>query len=165
VLCAGLPTPHNHGKDLRSRKWLADSRQPIADSSAMNSILRALFDDQLEQLLPELPPQVQQLLADVPLVVEDHPSREVMRQTGVRHRGSLCGLYTGIPLTKRSIQDSGIPSDVIHIFRDGILYESRSPDGTIDPAELRNQIRVTILHELGHHHGLTEADLRELGYG
>jgi predicted Zn-dependent protease with MMP-like domain len=131
----------------------------------MNAKLRALFDRQLEQLLPELPPQVQELLKDVPLVVEDYPSRELMRRTGVRHRGALCGLYSGIPLTKRSIQDWGVPSDVIHIFRDGILYMSRSPDGTIDEAELRDQIRVTILHELGHHHGLTEADLRELGYG
>jgi len=131
----------------------------------MNSKLRAQFDLQLEQLLPELPPPVQQLLGEVPLVVEDYPSREVMRRTGVRHRGALCGLYTGIPLTKRSVEDSGVPSDVIHIFRDGILYLARSPDGTIDPAELREQIRVTILHELGHHHGLTESELSELGYG
>ena len=130
----------------------------------MNAKLRALFDRQLEQLLPELPPQVQTLLDDVPLVVEDYPSRELMRRTGVRHRGALCGLYSGIPLTKRSVQDSGVPSDVIHIFRDGILYLARSPDGTVDEAELHKQIRVTILHELGHHHGLTEADLSDLGY-
>ncbi len=131
----------------------------------MNSKLRALFDRQLEQVLPELPAQVQALLDDVPLVVEDYPSRELMRRTGVRHRSALCGLYSGIPLTKRSVEDWGVPSDVIHIFRDGILYLARSPDGTIDDDELRQQIRVTILHELGHHHGMTEAELRELGFG
>ncbi len=36
--------------------------------------------------------------------------------------------------------------------------------GRVDEAELRRQIRITILHELGHHHGLTEEDLEELGY-
>jgi predicted Zn-dependent protease with MMP-like domain len=38
------------------------------------------------------------------------------------------------------------------------------PSGEIDEAELRRQIRITILHELGHYHGLTEAELEELGY-
>jgi predicted Zn-dependent protease with MMP-like domain len=37
--------------------------------------------------------------------------------------------------------------------------------GHVDEAELRRQIRITILHELGHHFGMTEDDLRELGYG
>jgi predicted Zn-dependent protease with MMP-like domain len=74
-------------------------------------------------------------------------------------------LYTGIPLTQRSIDHSGVPSDVIHIFRQGILSQSRRPGGQVDAGELRRQIRFTILHEYGHHVGLTERDLRELGYG
>jgi predicted Zn-dependent protease with MMP-like domain len=77
----------------------------------------------------------------------------------------LCGLYTGIPLTKRSINDSGVPSDVIHIYRQGILSSIGGLRRKIDPADLRQQIRITILHELGHHHGMTERELRELGYG
>jgi predicted Zn-dependent protease with MMP-like domain len=130
----------------------------------MNTELRQFFDDQLELVLAELPQQVKELIDEVPLVVEDYPSPEVMRQTGVRQRGDLCGLYTGIPLIHRSIEQWGVPSDVIHIFRQGILGQARRR-GQIDSAELRKQIRMTILHEYGHHHGLTERDLRELGYG
>ena len=130
----------------------------------MKDEIRQLFDEQLELVLAELPPQVKKLMDDVPLVVEDYPSAEVMRRTRVRHRSQLCGLYTGIPLIHRSVDHSGVPSDVIHIFRLGIMSQSRR-NGAIDPAELRREIRKTILHEYGHHHGLTERDLRELGYG
>jgi predicted Zn-dependent protease with MMP-like domain len=131
----------------------------------MKPELRRLFDDQLEQVLPELPQQVQDFMNDVPLVVEDYPSREVMRRMRVRHRSHLCGLYTGIPLIKRSVDHWGVPSDVIHIYRLGILSQSRTRDGRIDDVELRSQIRRTILHEYGHHVGLSERDLRGLGYG
>jgi predicted Zn-dependent protease with MMP-like domain len=126
--------------------------------------LRKYFDQQLEAVLAELPQRVHRLLDEVPLVVEDYPSREVMRRLGVRRRYQLCGLYTGIPLTQRSIDQSGVLSDVIHIFREGILELATDPDGTLQEPELRRQIRITVLHELGHHHGLNEQELRALGY-
>ena len=130
----------------------------------MNAKLRQYFDEQLEAVLRKMPQRVHQLLDAVPLVVEDHPSRETMRRLRVRRRDRLCGLYTGIPLTERSIEHSGIPSDVIHIFREGIVALATGPGRVLDEDELRRQIRLTILHELGHHHGLEEKELRELGY-
>jgi predicted Zn-dependent protease with MMP-like domain len=131
----------------------------------VNVELRQIFDEQLEQVLPQLPQQVRNFMNDVPLVVEDYPSPEIMRKMRVRHRSALCGLYTGIPLIQRSINHSGVPSDVIHIYREGILSQAGIRRGSVDEAELRNQIRFTILHEYGHHVGLSERDLRELGYG
>ena len=130
----------------------------------MNAKLRQYFDDQLEAVLREMPQRVHQLLDAVPLVVEDHPSREMMRRVSARRRDRLCGLYTGIPMTERSIEQSGIPSDVIHIFREGIVALATDRRRVLDEDELRRQIRLTILHELGHHHGLKEKELRELGY-
>jgi predicted Zn-dependent protease with MMP-like domain len=131
----------------------------------MNSELRQLFDEQVELVLAELPQEVRDFMKDVPLVVEDYPSREVMRKMRIRHPAHLYGLYTGIPLIKRSVGDWGVPSDVVNIYRLGILSKSRSRDGGFDKTELREQIRRTILHEYGHHVGLTERDLRERGYG
>jgi predicted Zn-dependent protease with MMP-like domain len=131
----------------------------------MKPELRDIFDQQLERVLPELPQQVRDFMENVPLVVEDYPSLEVMRRVGVRHRSALCGLYTGIPLNRRSVNDWGVPSDVIHIFRQGILSQSRAQSGGINDEELRKQIRFTILHEYGHHVGLSERELRALGYG
>jgi predicted Zn-dependent protease with MMP-like domain len=124
-----------------------------------------LFDAQLELVLPELPEQVRSFMDKVPLVVEDYPSREVMRRMRIQHPSHLCGLYTGIPLIERSIEHWGTPSDVIHIYRLGILGLARNRAGRFDEAELRNQIRRTILHEYGHHVGLSERELRALGYG
>jgi predicted Zn-dependent protease with MMP-like domain len=131
----------------------------------MKPELRALFDEHLELVLAELPQQVKEFMEKVPLVVEDYPSDEVMQRMRVRHPSHLCGLYTGIPLIKRSVNDWGVLSDQIHIYRLGIMSQSRSRAGGFDETEMRNQIRKTILHEYGHHVGLTERDLREFGYG
>ena len=118
----------------------------------MNAELRDIFDAELETVLAELPPRIHELMDEIPMVVEDHPSREVMRQMRVRHRSHLCGLYTGIPLNKRSVNDWPVPSDVIYIYREGILSLATRRDGTISRPRLRKQIRITILHENGHHH-------------
>jgi predicted Zn-dependent protease with MMP-like domain len=108
---------------------------------------------------------VHELIEKVPLHVEDHPSAEVMAKTRVRYREQLCGLYTGIPLNKRSIQHSGTLPDVVTIYREGILEAARDARGGVRTDRLRRQIHITVLHELAHHHGLTEEELRELGYG
>jgi len=126
---------------------------------------RRRFDELLEAVLAEMPPLVHELIEKVPLHVEDYPSEDVLAKTGVRHRSRLCGLYTGIPLTERSVTHSGTLPDVVTIYREGILAASRAPDGRITTARLRRQIRITILHELAHHHGLDEEELRRLGYG
>lgn len=131
----------------------------------MNPSTRRRFDEQLEWVLQRLPPQVHELIEKVPLHVEDHPSPQTMVKTGVRHRDQLCGLYTGIPLTQRSVQHSGNLPDVVTIYREGILAAARDAYGQVSPDRLRQQIRITVLHELAHHHGLDEDELRELGYG
>jgi predicted Zn-dependent protease with MMP-like domain len=127
--------------------------------------IRQFFDEHVELVLAELPREVTEFMEHVPLFVEDYPSHEVMRRMRIRHPSHLYGLYTGIPLIKRSVDQSGVMSDVIHIYRLGILNLAGKRDGGFDEAELRKQIRRTILHEYGHHVGLTEPDLRRLGYG
>jgi predicted Zn-dependent protease with MMP-like domain len=131
----------------------------------MRQELRDYFDRLLEQVLQDLPPLIHQLLEEVPLVVDDFPPASLRRKLGVRSRDALCGLYTGVPLTERSVGLSGIPSDVIRLFREGILSQAVDRRGQINEGQLREQIRITILHEVGHHFGLDEDDLQELGYG
>src|SRR5215211_9215164 len=125
--------------------------------------LRQYFDDHVEFVVAELPQQVTDFMEKVPLVVDDYPSPGVMRRMRIRHPSHLYGLYTGVPLIKRSVDQSVVMSDVIHIYRLGILGLARQREGGFDEAKLRRQIRRTILHEYGHHVGLTERDLRELG--
>ena len=130
----------------------------------MDSHLRNYFDELLEQVVEELPQQARDLLDEVPMYVEDFPSTSMLRELGIARRGQLCGLYTGIPLSNRRVALSGVLSDVIHVFREGVLNLATDRRGSIDERELRRQIRITILHELGHHYGLTEEELEELGY-
>jgi predicted Zn-dependent protease with MMP-like domain len=130
----------------------------------MKESLRRYFDQQVDRVLADAPPRVHELLDEVTMYVEDHPSRRVMQQMGVRSRRALCGLYTGIPLTERHVDTLG------RAVRRHLPVPRRHPGhgprprGRIDEQELLRQIRITLLHELGHHHGLDEDDLEELGY-
>src|SRR5262249_26974189 len=145
----------NPGNDLRPH-WMrhrqsnkVPSYRPSPGGSErkiMKPELRAMFDEQLELVLAELPQQVKDFMEEVPLVVEDYPSREVMRRMRVKHPSHLCGLYTGIPLIKRSVNDWGVLSDQIHIYRLGIIGVARTANGRFDEGRLREQIRRTILH-------------------
>ena len=63
------------------------------------------------------------------------------------------------PLTDRSVEDSGRMPDVIYVFQDHIEQVSHSED------ELIEQVRTTVLHEIGHHFGMSEDDLDAMGYG
>jgi predicted Zn-dependent protease with MMP-like domain len=125
--------------------------------------LRQLFDREFEAALSELPKPARLLLAEVAVAVEDYPSDDVLRETGAR-RDELCGLYTGIPTTERSVDHVGAPSDLIHIYREGIIAMAGGSRPSVDARELRAQIRITLLHELGHYHGLEEGELDDLGY-
>lgn len=131
----------------------------------LDELSRQRFDELLEQVLRTMPPLVHELIEQVPLHVEDYPPPEVMRQHGVRYRDELCGRYTGIPIGDKSIGHSGTLPDVVTIYREGILAAAGDRHGRIRTSRLREEIRITILHELGHHHGLSEDELRELGYG
>jgi predicted Zn-dependent protease with MMP-like domain len=126
---------------------------------------RREFDEQLEWVLERMPPLVHELIESVPLHVEDYPSPQVMREMGVRRREELCGLYTGIAIDEKSILHSGVMPDVVTIYREGILAAAADRRGHVGRRRLREEIRITILHELAHHHGLDEDELSELGYG
>jgi predicted Zn-dependent protease with MMP-like domain len=125
---------------------------------------RKRFDEILEQVLAELPDAVHKILDEVPLIVEDHPSPEVMKEMDVRAHDELCGLHDGIPLTEPEHRSWRSQPEGILIFRAGIMSMARNARGKISRSELRRQIRITILHEVGHHYGLSEEDLKELGY-
>ena len=131
----------------------------------MKPALRDFFDVQLEIVLGEFPESIHDLLAKVPLHVEDYPPQSVLNEVGVARRDDLCGLYTGVPLSHRHASEPPILPDVVTVYREGILKLAVGRQGNLREDELRRQIRITVLHELGHHHGLEEEDLQRLGYG
>jgi predicted Zn-dependent protease with MMP-like domain len=131
----------------------------------VNQRTRDRFDRQLEQVLANMPPLVHELMEKIPLHVEDYPSQDVMEDKDISDPEELCGLFTGVAITEKSIEHSGTLPDVVTIYRLGIMAAARDRHGRITAAALREQIRITLLHELAHFHGLDEDELEELGYG
>jgi len=107
--------------------------------------------------LDEIPDALASELQNVVVMVEDWPSREQL--AGVGAGGTLLGLYQGVPLTKRGpLSYSGVAPDRITIFQGPLSQRARDVD------ELAAQVRVTVLHEVGHYFGMDEVRLRELGW-
>lgn len=130
----------------------------------MNRRDRERFDALLEEVLEQLPDEMHELLKDAPLIVEDHPGEQVMRELGVERRDELCGLHTGVSLTERSVEHSGVLPTQIHIFREGIVATAGGWDAPDADDAVFEEIWITVLHEVGHHFGLEEDDLDALGY-
>ena len=126
---------------------------------------RAVFDQLLETILDELPDHLRDLLDEVPLIVEDEPAASLLEEMGLDPADTeLCGLHSGIALTERTVEAPAGYPDHLMVFRGPILRLSRWTPGR-SQRELRHQIRVTVLHEIGHHFGLDEDALDALGYG
>lgn len=135
----------------------------------MDDAQRTHFDALVEQQVAALPYTIQLLLQETPLMVEDRPSPELLAELGLEPSKSseLCGVFTGIGLTERSVEDSMVEPQTITIFREGLcaLVDSRSDSEGSRDEQLAQEIRITILHEVGHHFGLDEEDLEALGFG
>ena len=124
---------------------------------------RERFDALLEEVLEALPPRLHELIDRAPLVVEDAPDPELLKEMGLDpDTESLCGLHTGVPLTERSVELDHDPLEIIHLFREGIIEEAGGWEAGEDA--VTEEIRITLLHEIGHHYGLEEEDLEALGY-
>lgn len=125
---------------------------------------RDYFDRQVRRVLDRLPASVTALLEEVPLLVEDHPSRRVMREMNVEYADDLCGLFSGVAMGQESGLNPNVPNSIT-IFRLGLFALAYDEEGRFHRDELRRQIRITVLHELAHFHGMDEDELEEIGYG
>jgi predicted Zn-dependent protease with MMP-like domain len=113
----------------------------------------------VEAALRGVPEPFASHLEEVAVEVRDAPTADDVARAGVRRGDLLLGLYTGRPRTHRSVLDGPSLPDVIQIFQRHIELVSKNEQ------ELVEQVRTTVLHEIGHHFGMSENDLDELGYG
>ena len=125
---------------------------------------RERFDALLEEVLEHLPGHIRALLDEVPLIVDDRPTAKMLADLGMEPDELLCGLHSGVALTERSVEHSGGVPDDIRIFREGIVdlaggWRQKDADDKV-----YEEIWITVLHEIGHHFGLDEDDLADLGY-
>jgi predicted Zn-dependent protease with MMP-like domain len=121
---------------------------------------RALFTALAKRAVEKLPKQFREHLETVEFVIEDWPAKELLESLDMDpEQDTLFGLYDGIPVGERSVLSVEPVADTIYLFQ-GPLEEACETD-----AELVEEIRNTLIHEIGHHFGLDEDEIEELGYG
>jgi len=113
------------------------------------------FERYVTEAVQSLPDQFKEALSNIEIVIEDVPPPHVRRELGDE---PLLGLYEGTPLPERVLGDVPMP-DKISIYREEILRLGFS--GT----ELIEEIRLTVLHEIGHYFGLEEEELEQFEPG
>ena len=146
----------------------------------MNRAERERFDGLVEEAIDALPDRLHEMLDEVPVVVLDRPSAEMLRDLGIPPEDTdaaleLCGLHSGASLTEQTFEAPAASSS-IHLFREGIIslaggwaeradYDPETSEtGPGGEDAVYEEIMVSLLHEMGHQFGLDEEDLRELGY-
>jgi predicted Zn-dependent protease with MMP-like domain len=116
---------------------------------------RAAFEEVVRRALDELPEEFAERLENVAVVVEDEPDPEDLVAMGLdreEDRDELFGLYQGTPLIERDSSYSDLPDRVV-IYRGPILRSCETRREVLD------EIRDTVIHELGHHFGLDDDEM------
>jgi predicted Zn-dependent protease with MMP-like domain len=114
------------------------------------------FRKLVEEALNSLPKEFAEKLNNVIVTVDDFPTPYQLQKAKIPPWALLFGLYEGVPQTKRGVYYSSIP-DKITIFKNAIQRISQTEEG------IKAQVRQTIIHEIGHHFGLSDAQLRKAG--
>ena len=114
---------------------------------------------EVARVIDELPRRFREQLHNVEFVVEECPATSLMRAEGLDPRhDTLYGLYQGVPLPERSALDPPLIPDKITIFATPLLQDFP------DPEELRQELRLTVLHEIAHYFGMEDEEIEKLGY-
>jgi predicted Zn-dependent protease with MMP-like domain len=116
---------------------------------------RERFVKVVEQALDSLPQEFRSRIQNVAVLVEDVPPNQPSPKPGQQRR-LLLGFFHGVPTTKKSVFD--LPSGPDHI----VLYQKNIEAVCSNEAEVREQIRLTVIHELGHYFGLDEEQLKDV---
>jgi predicted Zn-dependent protease with MMP-like domain len=116
---------------------------------------REHFVKVVEAALDSLPQEFRSRIKNVAILVEDFPPNQLPPQRGQQRR-LLLGIFHGVPATKKSVFD--LPTGPAHI----VLYQKNIEAVCSSEAEVRQQIRQTLMHELGHYFGMTEEQLRDV---
>ena len=137
--------------------------------SRVQQARRRRFERIVIRALDGLSPEVVAMLDNVEVIVEDEPTAEQLalgrgypepcESAGSDAEETLFGLYEGVPLTRRGSDYHLVPPDRITIFRGPLERASRSPQS------IAREVRITVMHELGHHLGFEESGLESLGLG
>ena len=117
----------------------------------------AKFERLVADALDGLPPDIARAMENVDVLVEDEPAPELLAELPPGE--TLFGLYHGVPLTQRGPSSYyGAMPDRISIYKGPLTRAFRHPD------DIRDEVRITVVHEIAHHFGISDERLDELGW-
>lgn len=120
-----------------------------------NGIVNILqFEKLVSSALSSFPKRLRDAISNVAIVIENSPRKRHANEIEIGNKGLLLGLYEGIPQTQWGRTQSGVLPDKITIFQQSI--ESLATDDN----SLKELVRDTVWHEIGHHFGFTDKELR-----
>ena len=114
------------------------------------------FENLVEQAVKDLPEEIRKKIENVAILVEAKPTEEQLRKTGIRYGGFLLGLYEGIPQTTWGKGFGGNLPDKITIFQGSIENLASAT------AEIKEVVKTVVWHEIAHHFGIGEKEVRKL---
>ncbi|MBI2639012.1 metallopeptidase family protein [Candidatus Peregrinibacteria bacterium] len=122
-----------------------------------NDIVDTLrFEKLVAAALSSLPKKLRDAVSNVAIVIENSPRKKHTNEIAIGNRGVLLGLYEGVPQTQWGKTQSGVLPDKITIFKQSI--ESLATDDY----SLKELVRDVVWHEIGHHFGFTDKELRRI---
>lgn len=139
-------------------------RDSACSPSGERKMEREKFVKLVEEALDALPTKFRKRMHNVSVLVEDLPPGQ-LAQRGSRNAGVVdsddaenlvLGVFEGVPTTRKSVFDLPAGPDRI------VLYQKNIEAVCSNEAEIRQEIRLTVLHELGHYFGMTEAQLEDV---
>ena len=147
-------------RQARRRGNLA-GRSPCPYAAAMRRFGAPPSAEEIEAIarraLESLPAPFAANLGDVVLLVEEFADEDTLQAMDIDDPFELTGIYEGIPLTERSVEQSGTLPDRIRLFRRPILDEWADGDDTLE-----HLVAHVLIHEVGHHFGLSDEDMHAL---
>jgi predicted Zn-dependent protease with MMP-like domain len=115
--------------------------------------------EEVTRVLDELPKEFHEQLHNIEIVVQRRPSKHQLAEIDLdSHEKVLYGLYEGVPLPDRSSFDPPTMPDKITLFSEPLRADFPDPD------QLREQIRLTVIHEIAHFFGMDDDEIEKLGY-
>jgi predicted Zn-dependent protease with MMP-like domain len=119
-------------------------------------LTRKEFEEVVISALRGLPKSIKKKMENVDVVVEDQASRDLLSEMGLRSPSELLGLYQGVPLDRRGFYYGNVLPDKITLFQNPIELICKTKE------EIEEKVKEVVIHEVGHHFGLSDERLREL---
>ncbi len=117
------------------------------------------FDRIVQKAIERIPHEMRQYLDNILISIRKRPSKNMLDEMGLPPNDLLLGLYTGVSLPERSATNPPLFPDSIILFQEPL----EEMCDTIE--ELKEEIEITIVHEIAHFVGISDERLEELGYG